>query len=119
MASSSEDKGKKPMEEDHQDLKLKEGQVAGGSSARDPTFVGSMNAGRAFSHNMQGPTLPVLDLNFLPVIKVGLLVTDELCSQYRVLEREIQILQEENLRLRRMLELFLAPRMITPPPLKE
>jgi hypothetical protein len=55
----------------------------------------------------------------MPVIKEGLLVTDELCAQYRVLEREIQILQEENLRLRRMLELFLGPRMITPPPPKE
>jgi hypothetical protein len=78
-----------------------------------------MNAGCAFSHNMQGPTLPVLDLNFLPVINEGLLVTDELCAQYQVLEREIQILQEENLRLRRMLELFLAPNMIAPPPPKE
>jgi hypothetical protein len=119
MASSSNDKGKKPMEEDHQDPKLKEEQVAGGSRARDPTFVGSMNAGRAFSHNMQGPTLPVLDLNFLPVIEEGLLVTDELCAQYRVLMREIEILQEENLRLRRMLELFLAPIMIAPPLPKE
>jgi hypothetical protein len=72
MASSSNDKGKKPMEEDHQDRKLKEEQVAGGSRARDPTFVGSMNAGRDFSHNMQGPTLPVLDLNFMLVIKEGL-----------------------------------------------
>jgi hypothetical protein len=96
MASSSDDKGKKHMEEDHQDLKLKEEQVARGSRARDLTFVGSMNTGRAFSHNMQGPTLPVLDLNFLPIIKEGLLVTDKLCAQYRVLEREIQILQEEN-----------------------
>jgi hypothetical protein len=48
MASASNDKGKKPLEEDHQDPKLKEGQMAGGSRARDPTFVGSMNAGRAF-----------------------------------------------------------------------
>jgi hypothetical protein len=119
MDSSSNDKGKKPMEEDHQDRKLKEEQVAGGSRARDPTFVGSMNIGRAFSHNMQGPILPVLDLNFMPVIKEGLLVTDELCPQYRVLEREIQILQEENLRLCRMLELLLGPRMILPPSPKE
>jgi hypothetical protein len=48
MVSSSDDKGKKPLEEDHRDLKMKEEQVAGGSRARDPTFVGSMNAGRAF-----------------------------------------------------------------------
>jgi hypothetical protein len=119
MDPSSDNKGKKPMEEDHQDLKLKEEHVAGGSRARDPTFVGSMNAGRAFSHNIQGPTLPILDLNFMPVIKEGLLVTDELCAQYQVLEREIQILQEENLRLRRMLELLLRPRMILPPLPKE
>jgi hypothetical protein len=80
MAPSSDDKGKRPREEHHQDPKLKEEQVDGGSRARNPTFVGSMNAGHAFSHNMQGPTLPVLDLNFLPLIKEGLLVTDELCA---------------------------------------
>jgi hypothetical protein len=78
MAPSGDDKGKRPREEDHQDLKLKEEQVARGSRARNPTFVGSMNAGRAFSHNMQGPTLPVLDLNFIPIIKEGMLVTGEL-----------------------------------------
>jgi hypothetical protein len=68
---------------------------------------------------LQGPTLPVLDLNFFPIVEEGLRVTDELCAQYRVLKREVDILQEENLRLRRMLELFLAPIMISPPPLKE
>jgi hypothetical protein len=82
MASSSDDKGKMPLEEDHQDPKLKEGQMTGGSSGKDPTFVGSMNAGRAFSHNMHGPTLPVLDLNFFPAVEEGLRVTDELCAQY-------------------------------------
>jgi hypothetical protein len=51
---------------------------------------------------------------FFPVIEEGLLVTNELCAQYQVLEREIERLQEENLRLRRMLELFLAPIMIAP-----
>jgi hypothetical protein len=48
MASSSDEKGKKPLEEDHQDPKLKEGQMTGGPRSRDPTFVGSMNTGRAF-----------------------------------------------------------------------
>jgi hypothetical protein len=119
MASSSDDKGKRPLEEDHQDPKLKEGQMSGGSSGKDPTFVGSMSARRAFSHNMQGPALPVLDLSFLPAVEEGLLVTDELCVQYRVLKREVEILQEENLMHRRMLELFLAPIMIAPPPPKE
>jgi hypothetical protein len=119
MASSSGDKGKKPLEEDHQDPKLKEGQMTRGSSARDPTFVRSMNAGRAFSHNIQGPPLPVLDLSFFPAAEETLGVTDEFCAMLRVLKREVEILQEENLRLRRMLELFLAPVMITPPPPKE
>jgi hypothetical protein len=35
------------------------------------------------------------------------------------LKREVEILQEENSRLRRMLENFLAPIMIAPPPPKE
>jgi hypothetical protein len=35
------------------------------------------------------------------------------------LKREVEILQEENIRLRRMLEIFLAPVMISPPPPKE
>jgi prefoldin subunit 5 len=52
----------------------------------------------------------------MPIIKEGMLVTDELCAQYQVLEREIQILQGENLRLRRMLEYFINPRVIPPPP---
>jgi hypothetical protein len=79
MDSSSDDKGKRPREEDP---KLKEEQEAGKSRARNPTFVGSMNAGRAFSHDVRGPTFPVLDLNFMPIIKEGMLVTDELCAQY-------------------------------------
>jgi hypothetical protein len=37
----------------------------------------------------------------------------------RVLKRGVERLQEENLRLRRILELFLAPVMIAPPPPKE
>jgi hypothetical protein len=63
MASTSNDKGKKPLEEDLQGPKLKEGQMAGGSWAREPTLVGAINAGRAFSHNMHGPTPPIPDLS--------------------------------------------------------
>jgi hypothetical protein len=48
MASASNDKGERPLEEDRQDPKLKEGQKTRRSSAKDPTFVGSMNVGRAF-----------------------------------------------------------------------
>jgi hypothetical protein len=54
MASANNDKGKKPLEDDHQDPKLKEGHIATGSRAREPTFAGSIKTGRAFSHNMQG-----------------------------------------------------------------
>jgi hypothetical protein len=68
---------------------------------------------------MQGLVLPVLDLSFFPAAEETLGVTDEFCAKYRVLKREVEILQEENIRLRRMLEIFLAPIMIAPPPLKE
>jgi hypothetical protein len=50
MASASDDK--ELLEEELQDPKLKEGQMAGGSMAREPTFVGSINAGCVFSHNL-------------------------------------------------------------------
>jgi hypothetical protein len=119
MASASNDKGKKPLEEGHQDPKLKEGQMAAGSRARAPTFVGSINAGRAFSHNMQGPIPPVPDQSSFPAAEETLRVTDEFCAKYRVFKREVAILQEENIRLHRMLEIFLAPVMISPPPPKE
>jgi hypothetical protein len=119
MASASNDKEKTPPEDDHQDPQLKEGQMAGGSRAREPSFVGSINAGRAFSHNLQGPIAPIPDLSSFPAAKEALRVTDEFCAKYRVLKREVEILQEENSRLRRMLEIFLAPVMISPPPPKE
>jgi hypothetical protein len=45
-----------------------------------------------------------------------MLVTNEFCAQYRVLEKEVEILQEENLRLCRMLEYFINPRLIPLPP---
>jgi hypothetical protein len=35
MASANNDKEKTPLEEDHQDPKLKERQIAGGSRARE------------------------------------------------------------------------------------
>jgi hypothetical protein len=52
LASASNDKGKKPLDEKLQDPKQKEGQMVRGSRAREPTFVGSINTGRAFSHNL-------------------------------------------------------------------
>jgi hypothetical protein len=68
---------------------------------------------------MQGPIPPIPDLSSFPAAEEALRVTDEFCDKYRVLKREVEILQEENSRLRRMLEIFLAPIMIAPPPSKE
>jgi hypothetical protein len=64
----------------------------------------------------KGPTLHILDLNSMPVIKEGMLVTDEFCTQYQVLKREVEMLQEENLRLCQMLEYFVNPRLLLLPP---
>jgi hypothetical protein len=55
MASASNDKEKTLSEDDRQDPQFKGGHTAAGSRAREPTFVGSINTSRAFSHNMQGP----------------------------------------------------------------
>ena len=93
----------------------KEGPTAARSGAHKQTFVGSINRGRAFSHNMQGQMPPVPDLSSFPAVGEALRVTSEFCEQYRVLRREVEILQEENDRLRRMLHRFLTPIAIVPP----
>ena len=93
----------------------KEEQTSTSSRARKPTSVGAINVGRAFSHNMQGPIPPVPDLSSFPAVEEALRVTDEFCDQYRVPRMEVEILQEENNRLRGMLEHFLTPIMIVPP----
>jgi hypothetical protein len=100
MASSNDDKGKRPREDDCQDPEWKKEQETGRLRPRNPAFEGPTKARRIFSHDMQGLTLHTLDLNSMPVIKEGMLVTGEFCAQYRVLEKEIEMLQEENLRLR-------------------
>jgi hypothetical protein len=119
MASANNDKGKKLSEDDHQNPKLKEGQITAGSRTREPTFVGSINTRRAFSHNMQGPIPPVPDLSSYLAAEEALRVTNKFCDKYRVLRMEVEILREENNMLRRMLENFLTPIMIAPPPSKE
>jgi hypothetical protein len=116
MASSSGDTGKRPWEDDRQDPKWKKEQEVGRSRPRNPAFEGLTKARRIFSHDMQGPTLHVLDLNSMPVIKEGMLVTNEFCAQYRVLKKEVEMLQEENIRLRRILEYFINPRLLPLPP---
>ncbi|KAK1606548.1 hypothetical protein QYE76_030221 [Lolium multiflorum] len=85
-----------------------------------PILVGSVNTRRSFSHNLQGPLPPAPSLNSFPAVEEAFRVTDEFCDQYRVLRREVEILQEENNRLRRMLERFLTPiRVVPPSPPKE
>ncbi|KAK1698954.1 hypothetical protein QYE76_015651 [Lolium multiflorum] len=46
------------------------------------------------------------DLDSFPCVEEAIRVADEFCDQYRALRREVEILQEENQRLRRMLEYY-------------
>jgi hypothetical protein len=50
------------------------------------------------------------------MIEEGMLVTYEFCTQYRSLKREVEMLQEENIRLHRMQEYFINPRLLPIPP---
>ena len=85
------------------------------SRPSNSTFVGSINPQRAFSHNVQGVTPPVPDLRSFPAGAEALRTTNEFCDQYRILRAEVEILQDENNRLRRMLERFLTPIAVVPP----
>ena len=133
MVSNNNNKGKEPLEDETQDPKLKEEVKSKGESVmkevkgmpstkggqpavRKPTLVGSVNAQRAFSHNLHGAIPPIPDYSSFPAVTEVLRVTDEFCDQYRALRREVEILQEENIRLRRMLERFLTPIQVIPPP---
>ncbi|KAK1684419.1 hypothetical protein QYE76_045267 [Lolium multiflorum] len=82
----------------------------------------SPNLGFAMAAAGKGPLPPAPSLDSFPVLEEALRVTDEFCDQYRALRREVEILQEENYRLRRMLERFLTPIEVVPsstPPPKE
>ena len=87
---------------------------AAGLKGSKPTYVGSVNTRRAFSHNLQGAIPPVPDFSSFPAVTEALRVTDEFCDQYRVLKMEVEILQDENVRLRRMLERFLTLLQVIP-----
>ncbi|KAK1645988.1 hypothetical protein QYE76_063793, partial [Lolium multiflorum] len=65
---------------------------------------------------IKGPLPPALGLDSFPVLEEALRTTDEFCGQYRALRREVEILREENYRLRRMLEYYLIPITRSPPP---
>ncbi|KAK1627763.1 hypothetical protein QYE76_002078 [Lolium multiflorum] len=65
---------------------------------------------------IKGPLPPALGLDSFPVLEEVLRTTDEFCDQYRALRREVEILQEENYRLRRLLEYYSIPITRSPPP---
>jgi hypothetical protein len=116
MAFPSDNKGKGPYVDDHQRQKWKEELGSGRARPKNPAWEGPMKARHIFSHDLQGPTYHVLDLDSMPVIEHGMLVTFEFCNNYEALKREVKMLQEENLRLRGMQEYFINPRLLPIPP---
>ncbi|KAK1647195.1 hypothetical protein QYE76_065000 [Lolium multiflorum] len=64
----------------------------------------------------KGALPPALDLDSFPCVEEAIRVADEFCDQYRALKREVEILQEENQRLRRMLEYYSIPSTRPSPP---
>jgi hypothetical protein len=58
MASSSDDKGKRPREDDRQDPEWKKEQETGRPRPRNPAFEEPTKARRIFSHDMQGLICP-------------------------------------------------------------
>ncbi|KAK1649802.1 hypothetical protein QYE76_067607 [Lolium multiflorum] len=65
---------------------------------------------------IKGALPPALDLDSFPCVEEAIRVADEFCDQYRALKREVEILQEENQRLRRMLEYYSNPSTRPSPP---
>ncbi|KAK1644291.1 hypothetical protein QYE76_062096 [Lolium multiflorum] len=65
---------------------------------------------------IKGALPPALDLDSFPCVEEAIRVADEFCDQYRALRREVEILQEENQRLRRMLEYYSNPSTRPTPP---
>ena len=91
------------------------GEATRESRPSNPTFVGSINYQHVFSHNAQGRVPPRPESFSIPVVSEAHRVADQFCEQYRVLREEVEILQEENTRLRRMLQRFLTPITVVPP----
>ena len=108
--ASADDEGKKAVEE----IKLEE-QTAAGTRARKPTFVGAINTGDAFSRNMQGIIAFGPELRYCPEAAEALRTTNEFCDKYRALRVKVDVLQEDNNRLRKMLEGFLTLNKGPPP----
>ena len=106
-------KGKGLSEEEVKEVPSRQEQQEGGSKQ---ILVGSIDTRRSFSHNLQGPLPPALSLDSFPKMEEVLRTTDEFCGQYRTLRREVEILKEENHRLRRMLGYYLMPVTGSPSP---
>src|SRR5215207_7530955 len=120
MVSHNKDKGpwKEEMDEriDKEKKKIASAKGEWETMESKPILVGSVNTGRSFSHNLQGVLPPALDLDSFPCVVEAIRVADEFCDQYRALKREVEILQEENQRLRRMLEYYSIPSTRPSPP---
>jgi hypothetical protein len=116
MASSSDNKGKGPYVDDQLRRKWKEEQGSGRARPKNPAWEGPTKARRIFSHDLQGPTYHVLDLDSMPMIEHRMSITFEFCNSYEALKWEVKMLQEENLRLRRMQEYYINPRLLPLPP---
>ncbi|KAK1682118.1 hypothetical protein QYE76_042966 [Lolium multiflorum] len=69
-----------------------------------------------YPRDVKGSSPPALDLDSFPCVEEAIRVADEFCDQYRALRREVEILQEENQRLRRMLEYYSNPSTRPSPP---
>ena len=91
------------------------GPSTGTPRPHNPTFVGSINYQRAFSHNMLGAAPPSLDRLSIPAVAEAHRVADQFCEKFYVHMTEVEIIQEENTRLRWMLQRFLTPITVVPP----
>ncbi|KAK1668135.1 hypothetical protein QYE76_056294, partial [Lolium multiflorum] len=115
-----------PEYEQQEILSKYHGSAYGGHHAGDRTAIyfqsrstmASDNKGKGPSKEevKRGPLPPALSLDSFPVLEEALRTTDEFCGQYRALRREVEILREENYRLRRMLGYYLMPVTGSPSP---
>ena len=71
-------------------------------TSSNPTFVGSINPQRGYSHHVQGTVPQDQDPNIFPMIAEAHRVTDQFCEQYQILKAEVEILEAENIELCRI-----------------
>ena len=72
--------------------------------AGNPTFVGSINPQRAYSHDVPGTVPQQQDPHIAPLLAEAHRVTDQFCEQFCCLKAEVAILEADNLELRRHLQ---------------